>query len=118
MSAVLILALCSSASAADGVLLPPAPSGPGGEDAITTSQGVKCSQSINSNGGYIDVGVATGGGLAVQSDEISGEPVALGYARLIIPLGRRPTRIDCSALYELEIERLRREIQLLSIGLE
>jgi hypothetical protein len=54
----------------------------------------------------------------VQSSEISGEPVALGYARLIIPLGRRPTRIDCAALYELEIERLRREIELLSIGLE
>jgi hypothetical protein len=32
---------------------------------------------------------------------------ALAYARVTIPLGRKPKRIDCSQIYELEIARLR-----------
>lgn len=100
------------------MLLPPAPSGPGGQDSITTSQGVRCSQSINSSGGYVDFGVTGGGALTIGGNSISTDPTALGYARVVIPLGRQPERIDCSRLYQLEIERLQREIQLLSIGLE
>lgn len=43
---------------------------------------------------------------------------ALGYARVIIPLGEKPKRIDCSRIFELEIIRLRREIEMLEAGLE
>ena len=102
----------------DGVLLPSAPSGPGGEDSITTSQGVRCSQSVNSNSGYLDFGVTGGGGFAIGNNGISLEPTTLGYARIVLPFGKQPKRLDCSKLYELEIERLQREINLLSIGLE
>lgn len=118
MSAALILASCSSLAAADGILLPAAPTGPGGEDSITTSQGVRCSQSINSSGGYLDFGVAGGGALTLGSGAFDAEPTTLGYARVVIPLGTPPNRLDCSRLYEMEIERLKREIDLLTIGLE
>jgi hypothetical protein len=119
--AAAILAACaSSALAADGILLPPAPVGPGGEDSITTSDGVRCSQSINSSGGYLDLGVAGGnlntyyGGGGTYSDPQS----TIGYARIVIPLGEAPRRLDCHHLYELEIQRLKAEIELLQIGLE
>ena len=100
--------------------MPPPPTGPGGEDSITTSDGVRCSQSINSNGGYLDLGVA-GGDLNTyySSNTVSSQPQsAVGYARVIIPLGDAPKRLDCNRLYEMEIERLKAEIQMLQIGLE
>lgn len=106
--------------AADGLLLPPPPTGPGGEDSITTSAGVRCSQSINAAGGYLDLGVA-GGNLSTYGDVAAGAAngqSAIGYARLIIPLGTTPKRLDCTALYDLEIQRLKQEIQMLKIGLQ
>ena len=107
--------------AADGVLLPSPPTGPGGEDSITTSEGVRCSQSVNAAGGYLDLGVA-GGNLTTYADPTTihdeqGQS-AIGYARVIIPLGTTPKRIDCTALYDLEIQRLKQEIQMLKIGLQ
>ena len=93
--------------------------GPGGEDAITTSEGVRCSQSINSSGGYLDFGVA-GGDLDTYAtpSPSSGNQSAIGYARIIIPIGQAPKRIDCSQLYDLEIARLKAEIQMLKVGLQ
>jgi hypothetical protein len=108
------------AFAADGLYLPSPPTGPGGEDSITTSEGVRCSQSINSSGGYLDFGVA--GGDLSSGYTASGPPAApasaIGYARIIIPLGQSPTRLDCARLYELEIERLKAEIELMKVGLQ
>ena len=92
--------------------------GPGGEDSITTSDGVRCSQSINSSGGYLDLGVAGGDLSNYYSASVGTNNSAVGYARLIIPLGKRPKRIDCSQLYQLEIDRLKAEIEALKIGLE
>jgi len=116
--AAAILVLCADpAPAADGILLPPAPVGPGGEDSITTSDGVRCSNSINSNGGYLDLGVAGGNLNANYGQSVTGQS-AIGYARIIIPLGEAPTRLDCHVLYELEIQRLKAEIMMLQIGLE
>jgi hypothetical protein len=109
----------SAAPAADGILLPSPPIGPGGEDAITTSEGVRCSQSINSSGGYLDFGVA-GGDLSNYTSVTSapGANSAIGYARIIVPLGAAPKRLDCARLYDLEIERLKAEIEMLKVGLE
>ena len=104
-----------------GVYLPPAPTGPGGEDAIETASGTRCRQSINSSGAYVDIGVAGTTGtrddparVSVYRDTRPNE--ATGYARVTIPLGRRPQRIDCSQVYELELIRLRREVELLKLG--
>src|SRR3982750_1699445 len=98
-SAARILA-SSSVLAADGLLLPSPPIGPGGEDSITTSEGVRCSQSINSSGGYLDFGVA-GGDLSTYTSPgaTPASQSAIGYARIIIPLGAAPRRLDCSRLY-------------------
>lgn len=84
---------------------------------------MRCSQSVNAAGGYLDLGVA-GGNLSTYNDpttlSAAGEPSqsAIGYARVIIPLGTVPKRLDCTALYDLEIQRLKQEIQLLKIGLQ
>ena len=86
---------------------------------MTTSEGVRCSQSINSSGGYLDFGVA-GGDLSnytVPGND-PGPQSAIGYARIIVPLGASPKRLDCSRLYDLEIERLKAEIELLKVGLQ
>ena len=105
--------------AADGLYLPSPPTGPGGEDQITTSEGVRCSQSVNSSGGYLDFGVA-GGDLSTgtTSGTAPGPQSAIGYARIVIPLGSTPKRLDCSRLYDLEIQRLKAEIQMLKVGLQ
>jgi hypothetical protein len=80
---------------------------------------VRCSQSINSSGGYLDFGVA-GGDLDTYTtpSPMGGKQSAIGYARIIIPLGQAPKRIDCSRLYDLEITRLKAEIQMLKVGLQ
>lgn len=102
-------------------MLPAPPVGPGGEDSITTSEGVRCSQSINSSGGYLDLGIA-GGDLSSPYDDYdpeTGPPQsAVAYARVIIPLGEAPVRLNCARLYELEIQKLKAEIEMLKVGLE
>ena len=79
---------------------------------------MRCSQSINSNGGYLDLGVAGGDLNTYYSPNQESGQSAVGYARVIIPLGKAPDRLDCNRLYQLEIQRLRAEIELLRIGVE
>lgn len=106
----------------NGLYLPSAPTGSGGEDSIETSSGTRCRQSMNSNGAYLDVGMAgtaapdTKGNAYgyAYSDNRSREATA--YVRMTIPLGHRPERIDCSRIYELELDKLRREVELLKMG--
>ncbi len=122
-----LASLAAPLSANRGVFLPPAPNGPGGEDSIETADGTRCRQSINSNGAYLDVGATgsaakplrndqPGNGLLLFSQDRDQE--ALAYVRVTIPLGQKPTRLDCSRLYELEIVRLRRELELLRMAAE
>ena len=118
------LTLASGAAAQPGMYLPQAPMGPGGEDTIETSSGTRCRQSINSSSGYVDVGVA--GSAASGLPDTKGVFVnvterdrqALAYARVTIPLGKMPKRIDCSQIYELEIARLRQELELMKMNAE
>lgn len=80
---------------------------------------MRCSQSINSNGGYLDLGVAGGDLNTYYASDTDNRPQsAVGYARVIIPIGDTPRRLDCSRLYDLEIQRLKAEIEMLKIGLE
>lgn len=125
LAASLELFLSSAAAAQSGIYLPPAPNGPGGEDSIETSSGTRCRQSINSNGGYIDIGLAgsAGSGLPQQQTGVfisitERDKEALAYARVTIPLGRKPQRIDCSQVYELEIKKLQQELELLRMNAE
>lgn len=83
--------------------LPQAPR-PNGFDQIRTSTGTTCRSSMSGNGSYLDMGA-----ISQHSGQDFTDNTAL-YARLVIPLGKKPQRIDCSKLYSLEIERL--QIQL------
>lgn len=120
--ASLELVAVSAAAAQQGIYLPPAPHGPGGEDTIETASGTRCRQSINSNSGYVDVGLAASGGAGIPTSSGAFITInerdreALAYARVTVPLGKQPRRIDCSRVYELEIERLREEVALLRMN--
>lgn len=106
-------------AATNGLFLPSAPTGAGGEDAIETSTGTRCRQSINSNGAYLDVGVTGTTGSPIGTRNVftdARDQEATAYARVTIPLGRRPERINCNRVYELEIEKLQREVELLRLG--
>lgn len=118
------LLLGSAAMAQVGIYLPPAPVGPGGEDTIETSSGTRCRQSINSNSGYVDIGVAGSAGSGLPERQgvfiniADRDRQAMAYARVTVPLGKKPRRIDCSQVYELEIEKLKQEIELLKMNAE
>lgn len=118
------LLLAPPAAAQPGIYLPAPPMGPGGEDTIETTSGTRCRQSINSNTGYVDVGVAGSAGSGVPEGRdafisiTDRDRQALAYARVTVPLGKRPKRIDCSKVYELEIEKLKQEIALMRMNAE
>ena len=76
---------------------------PSGNDEVRAADGTTCKSSLGHRGAYVDVG-----GVASESDGGFGD--AAVYGRVIIPLGRKPSRIDCTRLYELEMERLRMEV--------
>lgn len=80
---------------------------------------MRCTQSVNSSGGYLDFGVA-GGDINTYATAPTGAAGqgAIGYARIVIPLGATPKRLDCARLYDLEIARLKAEIQMLKVGLQ
>lgn len=117
----LSLSAGAAIASTNGLFLPAGPTGAGGEDAIETSSGTRCRQSINSSGAYLDMGVT--GTAASPIDRDRGilytdgrDREATAYARVTIPLGRRPERIDCNQVYRLEIEKLKREVDLLRMG--
>lgn len=123
---VLLLALNSEAiGQTQGVYLPPAPNGTGGEDSIETAGGTRCRQSMNSNGAYLDMGAAgtAASPLPDETDTLrfynsERDQRGIVYVRVTIPLGDRPDRIDCTRLYEMELARLREEIELLRMAAE
>ena len=83
---------------------------PQGHDEIRAADGTTCRSAVGGNGAYFDVGVI---GNRQTSATDAG---ATGYGRLVIPLGTPAGRVDCRTLYNLEIERLRAEIEVLKMG--
>ncbi len=125
LAALIALSVAHPALADGGFYLPPAPSGSGGEDSIETASGIRCRQSINNNGAYLDIGMAANRSRDTAVDPYrigqvyrDGGDEALGYARMVVPLGKKPQRIDCARLYELELTRMKREIELLRMAAE
>ncbi|MGL4398151.1 MAG: hypothetical protein ACRCS9_16560 [Hyphomicrobium sp.] len=92
-----------------GMHLPQVPQ-PNGQDEIRAADGTTCRSSMASNGAYADLGGLAGqdNGGAFNSGTV--------YARMIIPLGGVPNRLDCSELYNLEIRRLQHELELARAG--
>ena len=113
-SAAMLGALMASSAFADvitnrsyqtGFTLPGVRS-PSGNDEVRAADGTTCRSSMANRGAYIDLG-----GVANENGGKFGDSSV--YGRVIIPLGQKPDRIDCNALYQLEIERLRLEMRLL-----
>ena len=84
---------------------------PSGQDEIRTADGTSCRSSVGGDGAYMDMGVL---GTPETSDVGAS---AAAYGRLVIPFGAKPSRIDCSQLYNLEIARLKMELELAKMGL-
>ena len=93
-----------------GFNLPAAPR-PNGFDEVRTSDGTTCRSAMGGNGAYLDVG-----GIGGQGDNGHFDRGSV-YGRVVIPLGERPGRIDCTSLYQLEIERLKLQLQAAKAGL-
>lgn len=83
----------------------PQPNQTYGQDEVQASGGVSCRSAVGGSGPYIDAGVVGSG------DRLS-EQVTTAYARVVVPLGRAPKRLDCTRLYDLEIQRLKMELEL------
>jgi hypothetical protein len=82
---------------------------PQGQDEVHAADGTTCRSAVSGSGAYLDLGV-------IRGNNQSNNDVAT-YGRVVIPIGRTPKRVDCSRLYELEVERLQLELKLLKMGL-
>lgn len=82
---------------------------PQGQDEVRAADGTTCRSAVSGSGAYMDVGVIGNRGFTGNGDFAS-------YGRVVVPLGRKSKRLDCSKLYELEVERLRLELELLKMG--
>lgn len=81
---------------------------PQGTDEVRAADGTSCRSAVGGNGAYLDVGVI--GKQSTADDNAY-------YGRVVLPIGRSPTRLDCAKLYELEVERLKLELELAKAGL-
>lgn len=112
------------------IQLPATPQFPQGQDRVRAADGTECSVSTAPREKFMDVGVvggtSTGSGVENQYPYIlPGSTVIPGnqynrvtggvYARIVINLDPERPKIDCNRLYELEIQRLRAEIEQLKL---
>lgn len=91
----------------------PRPPIPNGFDEVRAADGTSCRSSIAGNGAYLDLG-------GIGSEDVPGSGSLTGatvYGRITIPLGKKPSRIDCSSLYQLELQRLQHELNLTKAAL-
>lgn len=82
---------------------------PNGQDIVRGSGGISCQSAVSSNGPVFDMGV-------IGTNDIYSRDSAALYGRITVPLGKKPKRIDCSRLYELEVQRLKLELQMMRAG--
>lgn len=83
---------------------------PQGHDEVRAADGTTCRSAVSGSGAYLDVGLI---GNPEQSDNGSYS----AYGRLVVPLGRKTPRVDCTRLYDLEVQRLEMELRLMQMGL-
>lgn len=84
---------------------------PQGSDEVRAADGTSCRSAVSGNGTYVDIGVMG------NPDNSIGQSSASVYGRMVIPLNAPRKRVDCTQLYNLEIERLKVELQLLKMGI-
>jgi hypothetical protein len=84
---------------------------PQGSDEVRAADGTSCRAAVSGNGAYVDLGVMG------NPDSSASQSSASVYGRMVIPLNAPRKRVDCTQLYNLEIERLKVELQLLKMGI-
>lgn len=84
---------------------------PQGSDEVRAADGTTCRSAVSGSGSYLDVGLI---GNPEQSNTSSSFSA---YTRIVVPLGHKPKRLDCSRLYDLEVRRLEIELKLVELGL-
>jgi hypothetical protein len=84
---------------------------PQGHDEVRAADGTTCRSAVSGTGAYMDVGFIGN----PQRDDVDATYSA--YTRVVIPLGRSAPRLDCSRLYNLEVQRLEMELKLMQMGL-
>ncbi len=80
-----------------------------GTDEVRAADGTSCRSAVGGAGAYLDMGV-----IGKPNTEVANNSY---YGRVVVPLGRGPKRLDCVKLYELEVERLKLELELAKAGL-
>lgn len=98
----------SSSYNQQGFNLPSAPR-PTGQDIVRGSGGISCQSAVSGNGPVFDLGV-------IGTNDIYSRDSTAVYGRITVPLGKKPRRVDCSKLYDLEIQRLKMELKLMRAG--
>nr|WP_078707905.1 hypothetical protein [Consotaella salsifontis] len=81
---------------------------PQGQDEVHAADGTTCRSAVGGSGAYLDIG-------AINSGKSSGDIAT--YGRIVIPIGRKSSRLNCDELYRLEVERLKMELELLKMGM-
>lgn len=112
------------------IQLPSAPQFPQGQDRVRAADGAECSVSTAPRDKFMDIGVVggTSSGTGVENAYpyvIPGTTMVPGnqygrvtggvYARVVINLDPEKPKLDCARLYELEIQRLKLEIEQLKL---
>ena len=100
-------------------MLPQAPQFPQGQDKIRGADGTECSRSTAPRKRYADIGFlggntsGTGGqfGYGGSTDNSYGQQGGAIYGRITFNLDAENYNVDCGRLYELELERLRVELE-------
>jgi len=104
LRAALVAGFALIASGADAqVNFPNSSSSYGGNDRVNTSNGASCSSYVGSR-------------TRLEMGGVSDGRDGMGFARIVIPLGRIPKRVDCGALYRQE--QRRQELMLRRLEIE
>ena len=104
----ILLPSTSSSFNQNGFNLPSLPT-VAGQDIVRGSSGLSCHSGLGSSGPNFDMGL-------IGSNDIFDRESVSVYGRVTVPLGKRPKRVDCTKLYDLEIAKLKMELQLLRAG--
>lgn len=92
-----------------GVSLP-APANSYGQDEVQAAGGVACRSAVGGSGPYMDMGL-------MGTNDVYNRQSTTAYARVVIPFGRAPARVDCTRLYELELQRLQMELEIAKMSM-
>jgi hypothetical protein len=88
----------------------PTPPSVNGQDMVRGAGGVTCQSAVASGGPYVDIGL-------IGAQDVFNRDTAAVYGRVVLPLGKRPDRPDCTKLYEMELARMQMELDLMRMGL-